>query len=432
MTKTTKKISLIMCCFFGFALSCADGAEAAAGVTAKENLEKLLKTKSCKGCDLSGLNLTRMDLAGVNLDGADLSFSKLSLANLAGASLQNCILTGAKLGGADLGDVDLRGADLRGASLDGAYLGGAQIDGEFVTAEPFEKLGISDVEKEVYVEDQAKPKKYPAKQEVQVGSRRDFEEPPPQLEEKQGDKIKPVTESIQTQVVEVAPKEMVLPKPPAAKNIKPVSPVVVEESKSSSAAKETVKEESKVTVAAAQAEKKIDQEKDVKQVETMPLNGKVPSDEVIEVAKSTSDVPIKEDVGEGVVDKNPEIGGLSTDLARDKKKRDNLSRLLDRNRCYGCDLSGLDLSKKDLEKADLEKADLTGCNLAGADLENANLKGAVLQNADIRNADLRKTDFYKADLTGADLTGSKMTEALFDGAILEGSQGINSHLMITN
>ncbi|MFW2368054.1 MAG: pentapeptide repeat-containing protein, partial [Desulforhopalus sp.] len=184
--------------------------------------------------------------------------------------------------------------------------------------------------------------------------------------------------------------------------------------------------------AAAQPEKMIDQEKDVKQVEATPLEEKVPSDEVTEVAQSTPDVALKEDVSEGVVDQNPEIGGLSTDLAKDKKKRDNLSRLLDRNRCYGCDLSGLDLSKKDFQKADLEKADLSGCNLAGADLEKANLKGAILQNADIRNADLRKTDFYKADLTGADLTGSKMTGAMFDGAILEGSQGIDNNLMTTN
>lgn len=105
----------------------------AANVTPQENLEQLIKTRSCRGCDLGGLNLNKMDLAGVDLEGADLSLSKLYLTNLSGANLKNTILKGTAFGGADLGGADLRGADVQGASLDSAYLGEALFDDQSFT-----------------------------------------------------------------------------------------------------------------------------------------------------------------------------------------------------------------------------------------------------------------------------------------------------------
>ncbi|MBD2744094.1 pentapeptide repeat-containing protein [Coleofasciculus sp. FACHB-1120] len=73
----------------------------------KQHLRQLLKTKQCRGCDLSGANL-----AGASLNGADLSEAKLIKANLKGAELRN-----AKLNQANLAGVSLSSADLRGASL---------------------------------------------------------------------------------------------------------------------------------------------------------------------------------------------------------------------------------------------------------------------------------------------------------------------------
>ena len=73
----------------------------------KQHLRQLLKTKQCRGCDLSGANL-----AGASLNGADLREAKLIKANLKGAELRN-----AKLNQANLTGVSLSSADLRGASL---------------------------------------------------------------------------------------------------------------------------------------------------------------------------------------------------------------------------------------------------------------------------------------------------------------------------
>lgn len=94
----------------------------------KENQEKLLTTKSCRGCDLRGLNLNRADLSGADLEEANLEGAKLYLCNLSGANLKNSILRDAGFGGADLSGADLRGADLAGASLGGAYMENALFD----------------------------------------------------------------------------------------------------------------------------------------------------------------------------------------------------------------------------------------------------------------------------------------------------------------
>ena len=62
-----------------------------------DDLRKLLTTKSCPGCDLSGANLRGEDLRGANLQGANLSGANLQGANLSGASGAN--LDGAHLDG---------------------------------------------------------------------------------------------------------------------------------------------------------------------------------------------------------------------------------------------------------------------------------------------------------------------------------------------
>lgn len=58
----------------------------------QKDLQKLLSTRECIQCDLSGLNLS-----GTHLIGADLRGANLQGANLTNANLEGADLTGAKL-----------------------------------------------------------------------------------------------------------------------------------------------------------------------------------------------------------------------------------------------------------------------------------------------------------------------------------------------
>lgn len=371
-------------------------------VTAKENLETLIKTRSCQGCDLSGLNFNRMDLSAVNLEGADLSLSTFFLTNLAGANLQDSKLNGAKFGGADLGDSDLRGADLRGASIESAYLGGAQLTGEMVTTKPYESVGVEDVEKEVYREDQTLSKKTDGPGEVKVGKRRDLGEAPPSIEQ-------PVAEK--TVTVAEHPVKIYRPQAPMEKKVSPVKDVVIVEEIPE------IAEPEKVVNTSERIPVKVATPVVVSKEESSKMsNPKSTSANVVETKKTTG-------ISEKISSVSP-LPNSAQKLAMSKSKRDNMSKLLDKNRCYGCDLSGLDFSGENLDGADLEKANLSNCNLSKADLEGANLKGANLRGALLVKADLDDADFYNADLRGADLTGAKQKKTMFDGAKLDGAKGI--------
>lgn len=80
-----------------------------------KNIEELLDTNRCYGCNLSGA-----DLSGANLDGADLEGADLSNALLKKSDLEDANLKGANLSGADLTGADLSKADLYRAILTGA------------------------------------------------------------------------------------------------------------------------------------------------------------------------------------------------------------------------------------------------------------------------------------------------------------------------
>ncbi|SMP62655.1 Pentapeptide repeat-containing protein [Desulfonatronum zhilinae] len=71
------------------------------------DLDKLLETKECNGCDLSGALLYGEDLSGAGLVGAKLDAAQMQGANLSGANLT----------GANLHQADLTGANLSGAIL---------------------------------------------------------------------------------------------------------------------------------------------------------------------------------------------------------------------------------------------------------------------------------------------------------------------------
>ncbi|MEE4135044.1 MAG: pentapeptide repeat-containing protein, partial [Desulforhopalus sp.] len=288
----------------------------AESVAARENLQKLINTRGCPGCDLADLNLTRLDLSATNLQGADLSRSRMHLTNLAGANLQKSDLRGAQFGGADLGDADLRGADLRGANLDGAYLAGAQLDGDFVSARSYADLG-AETAQEVYVEDPVKPKKVPEAGEVNLAERRDLAEPPPELAKPRQTPAGQIAEARQEEKPIAMPPSPP-PEAPAVKKVQPPAPVE-----------------------RAAADKPV-----APATPALPLPPAAPA-----APAALEEVP-------------PSVA-----LALDKGRRDLLDRLLDSNVCTGCALGGVDLSGRNLKKADLERADLRGANLAKANLE---------------------------------------------------------------
>lgn len=124
-----------LACLQAIMLGNAHWAFSAASLTAQQNLQQLISSRACRGCDLAGLDLTRLDLSGVDLEGADLSQAKLSLTNLSGANLKNTKLNGAVLGGTDLAGADLRGAALQDTSLDNAYLGDAILDDQSISTQ---------------------------------------------------------------------------------------------------------------------------------------------------------------------------------------------------------------------------------------------------------------------------------------------------------
>ena len=92
-----------------------------------ERLARLIKTKRCYGCDLSGLDLSdmrlkRADLEGADLSGCNLEGAVLDAANLKGAVLRQANLKKASMKAADLYRADLTAADLTDAKMDKALI----------------------------------------------------------------------------------------------------------------------------------------------------------------------------------------------------------------------------------------------------------------------------------------------------------------------
>lgn len=105
-----------------------------------------------------------------------------------------------------------------------------------------------------------------------------------------------------------------------------------------------------------------------------------------------------------------------------------IDRLLDNDRCIGCDLAGADLAGKRLKGADLERVNLQGANLEGVNLSRANLKGADFSGANLKSANLSKADLYNAKFIDADLSGAKLDGALIDSADFTGAKGVEGIL----
>ena len=87
-----------------------------------EEIQQLIDTRACIGCDLKDASLIGVDLHGVDLRSADLSGALLTEANLSAANLTDANLSGASLLNANLMGADLTGAILRSVDLSGANL----------------------------------------------------------------------------------------------------------------------------------------------------------------------------------------------------------------------------------------------------------------------------------------------------------------------
>jgi uncharacterized protein YjbI with pentapeptide repeats len=96
------------------------------------DLNRLIATNKCVGCDLSGADLSRRQLANADLQAANLVGAKLTNANLSGANLGGANLTGADLTNANLSqafmqaisaiDVNFSGTNLTNTDLTYANL----------------------------------------------------------------------------------------------------------------------------------------------------------------------------------------------------------------------------------------------------------------------------------------------------------------------
>jgi hypothetical protein len=100
--------------------------------TVQQNIETLIKTRSCNDCDLKKANLSNRDLSSVMLLGADLTQANLIEANLSGASMavvnfMGAVLSGANLNGTDLNNSTMNGANLSEADLTTANLADASL-----------------------------------------------------------------------------------------------------------------------------------------------------------------------------------------------------------------------------------------------------------------------------------------------------------------
>ncbi len=350
------------------------GDNAGADASVSDNIKKLIETKSCRGCNLEGGNLNRLELAGADLEGANLSKAKLYLTNLAGANLKNSRLSDAGLGGADLANADLRGADLTGASLNGAYTAGALFDTSAEQQESrevdTEEVAELDTSAEKSKAESNEVVKEPAAGKKQVATvSTDSQELPPDISNM------PVVKGVDTET----PMVNTLGNTPTPKKVQPIKAIEV--------------------------------------------------DEVVTEPVSHVEAVVPATVENVASSEGKEAAASSTGAVEDPRTK-AMARLLEKKRCYGCDLSGLDFSGSNLRGVDLERADLTGCNFSGANLRDGNFKGALVLNANFRDTDLRGADFYKADLSGTDLTGAVVDTAIFEDSQLSGVTGMNRGLML--
>lgn len=112
--------------------------------TQSADIKRLVDTKECPGCNLSGANLANKTLTFVNLSNANLSGANLSGARLIGADLSSANLTNADLKGAKLNGARMIGTNLIGTNLAEANLLGANLWNTDLTGARFNSTKMPD------------------------------------------------------------------------------------------------------------------------------------------------------------------------------------------------------------------------------------------------------------------------------------------------
>lgn len=97
------KWKIIAITLSAIAFSAAAGVYGAKFAVKQDQVQRLLQTRECRGCNLEGANLERMNLEEVDLEDANLERANLSGAKLGKANLERANLRRANLEQADLG-----------------------------------------------------------------------------------------------------------------------------------------------------------------------------------------------------------------------------------------------------------------------------------------------------------------------------------------
>src|SRR5262245_49929936 len=114
MTRTARCLAILI----AGALALSAQAAAAADLTVREVVQRLVKARNGPPADFAGLDLSFLDLtgldfssanlAGVNLFGAELDHADLSDANLAGAMMDRTVIIGTSFARANMSHVKMR------------------------------------------------------------------------------------------------------------------------------------------------------------------------------------------------------------------------------------------------------------------------------------------------------------------------------------
>ncbi|MBW4687922.1 MAG: pentapeptide repeat-containing protein [Komarekiella atlantica HA4396-MV6] len=106
------------------------------------NVQRLLTTNECVGCNLVEAQLDNANLQAANLAGANLQKAELEKANLQGTNLATANLQGVDLSKANIAGANLQGANLYDADLEGANLLGADLQGANLQKADLQKTNL--------------------------------------------------------------------------------------------------------------------------------------------------------------------------------------------------------------------------------------------------------------------------------------------------
>ncbi|MCC5632088.1 pentapeptide repeat-containing protein [Nostoc sphaeroides] len=111
--------------------------------TVAANVQRLLTTNECVGCNLVEAQLDNANLQAANLAGANLQEAELEKANLQGTNLTSANLQGVDLSKANLAGANLQGANLFDADLEAANLLGADLQGANLQKADLQKTNLT-------------------------------------------------------------------------------------------------------------------------------------------------------------------------------------------------------------------------------------------------------------------------------------------------